>query len=237
MTETRIRRLLAAALGLSGLALGLTHVHDVAYEHGQKGPAGWQAWAVAVTIELVVLVAALHIKAALRAKTSVLPPALYGGAGFAFSMVCQVVDAPRTVLGWLVAAAPVLFFLGAAELEMGHLRLTPAQPAAPAVAQPVRNRAAQPRPAVTQIAQPTAQPVAQPQEPVAQPAQEPLRSVEKVLSQSTKARLKALDHLTEHGELPTAGVLAAASGVSRGTCTTVLRELRKPRSVPNEESA
>lgn len=115
------------------------------------------------------------------------------------------------------------------------------------IPRPVRNRAAQPRPAVAQVAQPTAQPVAQSvaqpaqaiaqsKPPVVRPAQKPLRTLEPVRTQAEMARLAALDSLKADGQLPTAGQLSTGTGVSRSTCTNVLRELRKPRAVAEEAS-
>ncbi len=122
----RVRLAIAAVLGTSGLATGLTHVHDVAADYGQEG---WRAWAAAVTVELVVLHMGLVVLARLRArpKRPVGAPATIGAAFFVLSLACQVHEGDPNVWGWLMAAQPVLAFLLVAKVELGELMHQPAQ--------------------------------------------------------------------------------------------------------------
>ena len=89
-------------------AASFTHVHNVAAAHGQ---AGWLAWADAVVLELMSIATGLEIRRRHRAGQP---------AGFVLGVLvaavlplrpAQVVEAERSVVGWLAAALPALGFL------------------------------------------------------------------------------------------------------------------------------
>ncbi|MEU0532978.1 DUF2637 domain-containing protein [Amycolatopsis tolypomycina] len=116
----------AAVLGSIGAAAGFTHTHDWAVHHGQLG---WIAWADAVVIEGMVLVAGFEIKRdreAGRARKLSFPVVVFV-AGFLVQMAAQVALAEPTAPGWLAAAMPALGFLAVVKLL---LRRAPA-PATP----------------------------------------------------------------------------------------------------------
>ncbi|GAA3433370.1 DUF2637 domain-containing protein [Kutzneria kofuensis] len=126
---TGIRLTVAAVLGLIGAAAGFTHTHDWAAHHGQTG---WLAWADAVVIEGISVVAAFEIhrdrQTDRRARFS-LPVAVLV-AGFLVQMFAQVAEAEPTPAGWLLAAMPALGFLTVVKLLMRRL---PHEPTAPRV--------------------------------------------------------------------------------------------------------
>ncbi|EOD70347.1 hypothetical protein H480_01487 [Amycolatopsis vancoresmycina DSM 44592] len=112
-----IRVLVAVVLGTIGAAAGFTHTHDWAVHHGQLG---WIAWADAVVIEGIVIVAGFEIQRDHRAggpRKLTFPVAVLV-AGFGVQMAAQVALAEPTPAGWLVAAMPALGFLVVVKLLM-----------------------------------------------------------------------------------------------------------------------
>jgi peptidoglycan/LPS O-acetylase OafA/YrhL len=103
--ESAVRFLIAAGVGAIGAAAGFTHTHQAAYESGQHG---WLAWADAVVIECMVIVAGLQLATDRKEGRS-------GGlamtvliVAFLIQMGAQVSGAPRNFAGWLFAALPAL---------------------------------------------------------------------------------------------------------------------------------
>lgn len=139
--ENLIRVVVAAVLGGIGGAAGFKHTHDWAVANGQHG---WLAWAVAVVIEGIVIVAGFeirrdHVRGYQRKVTF---PVVVLVVGFGVQMAAQVALAPRTPPGWLLAAVPALGFLVVVKLLLrsaGHPTTTvEPQPAArPVTAAPV----------------------------------------------------------------------------------------------------
>ncbi|UOX91353.1 DUF2637 domain-containing protein [Amycolatopsis sp. FBCC-B4732] len=122
-----VQTLVAVVLGSIGAAAGFTHTHDWAVHHGQLG---WIAWADAVVIEGIVIVAGFEIQRDHRsggARKLTFPMAVLV-AGFGVQMAAQVALAEPSPAGWLVAAMPALGFLVVVKLLM---RRAPA-PEAPA---------------------------------------------------------------------------------------------------------
>jgi hypothetical protein len=98
-------------------AASFTHVHNVAAAHGQPG---WLAWADAVVLELMSIATGLEIRRRHRAGR---------GAGFvlwvligavALSLSAQVVEAERSVVGWLAAALPAAGFLALVKIVLSR---------------------------------------------------------------------------------------------------------------------
>jgi hypothetical protein len=137
-----IRLLVAAVLGVIGAAAGFTHTHNWAAHHGQTG---WLAWADAVVIEGMTVVAAFEIH---RDRQTGRPgrmslPVVVLVAGFVVQMAAQVAEAEPTPAGWLLAAMPALGFLTVVKLLMRRLphkpQTTPPLPTAgPEPVAPVR---------------------------------------------------------------------------------------------------
>ncbi|PKV97700.1 uncharacterized protein DUF2637 [Amycolatopsis echigonensis] len=132
-----VRLLVAATLGLIGAAAGFTHTHDWAVHHGQTG---WIAWADAVVIEGIVIVAGFEVQRDHRTgrhRRFSFPLGVLV-AGFGVQMTAQVALAEPTPAGWLVAAMPALGFLVVVKLLMRRApdEPAPATPPAPAPAEP-----------------------------------------------------------------------------------------------------
>jgi Protein of unknown function (DUF2637) len=151
---TGVRFTVAAVLGLIGAAAGFTHTHDWAAHHGQTG---WLAWADAVVIEGIAVVAAFEIhrdrQTGRRARVSL--PVIVLVAGFVVQMAAQVAEAEPTPAGWLVAAMPALGFLTVVKLLMRRLPAEHTEPEVdePATAEPAVSgpTAAESKSAVTPV--------------------------------------------------------------------------------------
>lgn len=118
-------------LGAVGAAAGFEHTHDWAVKNGQHG---WLAWADAVVIESMAVMAGLEIRRDKRIGRSSRLPMVVLAAAFLLQMAAQVALAPKTLPGWLLAAVPALGFLVVVKLAM---RPEPANDQPPAVVAPV----------------------------------------------------------------------------------------------------
>jgi hypothetical protein len=107
-------------LGLAGIgaAAGFRHTHDWAVSNGQTG---WFAWADAVVIECMCLVAGFEIHKDRQAGRSARFPLTVLVIGFGIQMTAQVAEAKPTPAGWLLAATPALGFLVVVKLLMRRL--------------------------------------------------------------------------------------------------------------------
>lgn len=103
--ESSVRVLITAGVGLIGAAAGFTHTHDAAVRAGQTG---WLAWADAVVIECMVIVAGLQLAKERKAGKSGGLPMVVLVVAFLIQMGAQVSGAPMTFDGWLFAAIPAL---------------------------------------------------------------------------------------------------------------------------------
>jgi hypothetical protein len=160
-----IRVIVTVVLGGIGAAAGFTHTHDWAAHHGQTG---WLAWADAIVIEGIVVVAGFEVQRDHRTGSgrTVTFPMLVLVAGFGVQMTAQVALAEHTAAGWLVAAMPALGFLVVVKLLMRRTpTTTPAPTPMPAPAHPapapmhpaptpVRPPRETPAPAVSRPAEP-----------------------------------------------------------------------------------
>lgn len=104
----------ASVVGI-GMAAGFAHTHAAAVRAGQTG---WLAWADAVVIELMALVAGWQLVQAHRAGHSGVFPGVVMVVAFVVQMGSQVSGAPRTPAGWLFAALPALGALVTVKLLM-----------------------------------------------------------------------------------------------------------------------
>ncbi|HEX3781012.1 MAG TPA: DUF2637 domain-containing protein [Pseudonocardiaceae bacterium] len=125
------RIIVTVALGGIGAAAGFTHTHDWANAHWQHG---WLAWADAVVIEGLAIVAGFEVhrdhQAGRRGRAALIPQAVLVAA-FLIQMTAQVSQAEPTPAGWLLAAMPALGFLTVVKLVMRRMPARTAQPAAP----------------------------------------------------------------------------------------------------------
>lgn len=111
--EDVVHLLITIGVGAIGGAVGFKHSHDWAVQNGQED---WIAWAVAVVIECMVIVAGLELKR----RVKPFPVFVLVGA-FLMQMAAQVASAPKTVAGWLIAATPALAFLVIVKMLLGRL--------------------------------------------------------------------------------------------------------------------
>lgn len=111
--ENGVHLVITVAVGAIGGAVGFKHSHDWAVENHQ---ADWVAWAVAVVIECMVIVAGLELKR----RISAFPVLVLVGA-FALQMAAQVANARPTLAGWLIAATPALGFLVIVKMLLGRM--------------------------------------------------------------------------------------------------------------------
>lgn len=103
--ETAVRVGITTVVGLIGAAAGFHHTHEAAVRAGQTG---WLAWADAVVIECMVIVAGLQIARERKAGKSGRLPMTVLVVAFLIQMGAQVSGAPTTFAGWLFAAVPAL---------------------------------------------------------------------------------------------------------------------------------
>ena len=112
-----VRIAVAVILGGIGAAVGFTHTHEWALHHGQTG---WLAWATAVVIEGMAVVAGFEIQrdhACGRRRKLTFPMAVLVFA-VGIQMAAQVALAEPSVPGWIVASMPALAFLVVVKLLM-----------------------------------------------------------------------------------------------------------------------
>ncbi|NIH88250.1 DUF2637 domain-containing protein [Amycolatopsis granulosa] len=141
-----IRVLVTVVLGGIGGAAGFTHTHDWAVHHGQTG---WLAWADAVVIEGIAIVAGFEVRRDHQhGKTKLLTfPMTVLVAGFGIQMTAQVALAEPTPGGWLLAAMPALGFLVVVKLLLRRAPTRPQTSPAPAQATATATAAPMPSPA------------------------------------------------------------------------------------------
>jgi hypothetical protein len=151
--EQVIRIGVAVVLGGIGAAAGFTHTHNWAESNGQTG---WLAWATAVVIEGMAVVAGFEIHHDRATGRSYTFPAIVLVFGVLVQMTAQVAEAERSPAGWLVAAMPALGFLAVVKLLMRRTPApttpdTPAEPT-PAVLTPLpRSTSVEDTPAVPRV--------------------------------------------------------------------------------------
>ncbi|HJP73499.1 MAG TPA: DUF2637 domain-containing protein [Pseudonocardiaceae bacterium] len=121
------RIVIAVALGGIGASAGFTHTHDWANAHGQHD---WLAWADAVVIEGMAIVAGFEVhrdhQAGKKGRAALVPQAVLL-VSFLIQMTAQVAQAEPTPAGWLLAAMPALGFLTVVKLIMRRLPTGPDQ--------------------------------------------------------------------------------------------------------------
>ncbi|MDQ7911156.1 DUF2637 domain-containing protein [Phytohabitans sp. ZYX-F-186] len=114
------------AIGVAAGAASFTHVHNVAAAHGQ---GGWLAWADAIVLELMSIASGLELRRRKRVGKPVWFPAAVLVVAVVLSLAAQVVEAERSVIGWIAAALPAAGFLAMVKIALGRTAAT--GPAAP----------------------------------------------------------------------------------------------------------
>lgn len=115
--DSAVRWLITGAVGVIGAAAGFTHTHDAALHNGQDG---WLAWADAVVIESMVVVAGLELARERKTGGRGVVPLMVLVVAFVVQMGAQVSGAPRTFAGWLFAALPALGCLVCVKFAFRH---------------------------------------------------------------------------------------------------------------------
>jgi len=139
--ESAVRLVITATVGAIGAAAGFTHTHDWAVENGQHG---WLAWADAVVIESMAVIAGFEIRRDRAKGRRPTLPVVVLVVAFVVQMAAQVSQARDTFAGWLLAATPALGFLVIVKLSM---RGAPAEVSRPAVV-------SEPTPPTSSVAEP-----------------------------------------------------------------------------------
>jgi hypothetical protein len=214
-----IRVLVTALLGGIGAAAGFSHTHDWAVHHGQTG---WLAWADAVVIEGMAIVAGFevhrdHHRPGPRGRRVSFPLVVLV-AGFGIQMAAHVALAEPSPAGWLLAAMPALGFLVVVKLLM---RRTPATDhPTPAPAPSVD------RPTTSLDALPPAAPIPAPGPVPAAPAPEPVRVPRLKLPADMTHRITAVvDEVRREGRDVTADDIRRAVKVPDAIATQILTDI------------
>jgi hypothetical protein len=113
------------AIGSAAAAGSFTHVHDVAAAHGQPG---WLAWADALVLELMSIASGLELRRRKRAHESTRFPAIVMVLSVVLSLGAQVVEAERSVIGWIAAAIPALGLLVMVKIALARSGTTVSEP-------------------------------------------------------------------------------------------------------------
>jgi hypothetical protein len=103
--ESAVRIVITVVVATIGAAAGFWHTHSAAVVAGQDG---WLAWADAVVIESMVIVAGLQLARDLKVGHRPVAAGSVMVIAFLIQMGSQVAGAPRTPAGWLFAAVPAL---------------------------------------------------------------------------------------------------------------------------------
>ncbi|MGH8834464.1 MAG: DUF2637 domain-containing protein [Actinomycetes bacterium] len=203
---TRLMRLLAdvgpltVIAGIAGAA-SFTHIHDTAAEHGQ---AGWMAWAIAVCIDLLAVMAAREIQRDMRAHRRCTWPVLVLSIGAVLSLAANLAQAEASPWGRIVAGTPAGAFLVAISMVERRARTNHAarltNPAAPLVYVDVAGTA-------------SVRPTAGAATPSTNGGPVPAVVVPEALLGF--AQRVAVEHLARHGQPIDAAALRARLGVSR----------------------
>jgi hypothetical protein len=153
------------AIGIMAAAASFTHVHDVAVAHGQPD---WIGWADAVVVELMSIALGLELRRRARTGRPVTFIMITLVFFIAVSLSAQVVEAERSIIGWLAAALPALGFLVLAKVVLSrtvakstnteHQPETATQPAT--TAEPATPAPVEPKPGPKPELEPVPLPVA-----------------------------------------------------------------------------
>ncbi len=225
--EGVVQVVILLAIGSMAAAASFTHVHNVAAAHGQPG---WLAWADAIVLELMSIATGLEIRRRHRSgrPAGFVLTVLVGAV--VLSLAAQVVEAERSVIGWLAAALPALGFLALVKIVLTR---TPAGTTAiPAGATPaVAGTASDPTPVPAQD-RPGDALLVQADDQDSEDERGERQVTADLLAQ---ARTAATEHLAAHGRPITRDQLRAVLRTSTNTATVLHRQVRqdeRPALVP-----
>jgi len=195
---------LTVIAGIAGAA-SFTHIHDTAADHGQ---AGWMAWAIAVCIDLLAVMAAREIQRDMRAGRRCTWPVLVLSIGAVLSLAANLAQAEPSPWGRIVAGTPAGAFLVAISMVERRARTTHAQLAARIDTYVPPAGAPEPAPTAAVVTRSRAS-----LDPVPPAADSAGPAVPEALVGF--ARKVAADHLARYGQPIDAAALRSRLGVSR----------------------
>ncbi|MEV4167505.1 DUF2637 domain-containing protein [Nonomuraea dietziae] len=196
-----------------------THISDLANRHGQHG---WQAWAVAVCIDLMCVMAARELQRDKRTGrhrhglTSW--PALVLTGGIVLTLAANLATAHPSVWGWITAATPAVAFLVAVSMLERRASHRAPQDAAE-LAQDASEEQPEPAETVTAVEMPQLAPAPHPNPGPAEPGPSP--------ALLAYARRLVDDYHTTHHRPITGDQLATRMHVSADVATDLLTHIRK----------
>lgn len=103
--ESALRGLITVGVAVVGACAGFTHTHDAALRAGQ---VGWLAWADAVVVECMAVVAGFELAKARKAGEPARWAAVVLGLALVIQMGCQVAGVRHDWGSWLFAALPAV---------------------------------------------------------------------------------------------------------------------------------
>lgn len=116
--EDRIQTVIMLFMGAAAGAVSFTHVHDATVAAGQPS---WVGWVNAVTIELMAIALGLEIRRRRRSGGHKVKSVTVMMVFFiALSLGAQVLDAERSVVGWLAASVAALGFLALVKVVLSR---------------------------------------------------------------------------------------------------------------------
>jgi hypothetical protein len=195
-------------------AASFTHIHDTAAEHGQSG---WMAWAVAVCIDLLAVMAAREIQRDMRAGRRSTWPVLVLAAGAILSLAANLAQSEPSPWGRVVAGTPAGAFLVAISMVERRARTNHASSSALGIPSVGASQTG-PAPAEHALMPPIQRVNGHAQAPVAEPIPVP----DALLG---FARRIAEEHQSRNGHPATAEHLRARLGVSRELAESVHAQL------------
>lgn len=216
-----MRRLMEALpIGaLAGIAAcgSFTHIAHLAERSGQTG---WMAYAIAVSVDLLAVVASLEIRRDKRLERSSTVPTLMLAGAIVLTLGANLAEAQRTPWGFIVAGVPAAAFLLAVALieRRGGASSQQGEPVEEPAQEEVQEEAV-PEPVV----EPEPAPEPKPRRKLATPRQRKPISVDELIA---RAREADATHREKHGKPISRDKLRTVLGVSTGTASDVLRELR-----------
>jgi hypothetical protein len=123
--EPVVQVLILLAIGGTAVAASFTHVHNVAAAHGQPG---WLAWADAIVLELMSIATGLELRRRHRNHQPTRFVVAVLITAVVLSLAAQVVEAERSVIGWLAAALPAAGFLASVKIVLTRNSAEPTPP-------------------------------------------------------------------------------------------------------------
>jgi hypothetical protein len=205
-----------------------THISHLAARHGQQG---WQAWAVAVCIDLMCVMAARELqrdkRTGRRRRGLISWPGLVLAGGIVLTLAANLAQAEPSPWGWITAATPAVAFLVAVsmlERRASHSGTEPVPEVDPASALELVETAS----AAPDAVEPAADVVPVPADVVSAPAvaPSPVPATGPADALVVYARRIAAEHATAHGSPITRDALRQRLRVSPELAADLLTQIQ-----------